>query len=68
MKCVNLIKSLLKFIMRTFLLTGQFSLSVGITAAFSLSLSSSNNLQSYITWSAVCSPLLYEHIGLPYYL
>ena len=47
--------------MRLFLLIGQ--LSVRITAAFSLSLSSSNNLQSYSTWSTVCSPVLHEHIS-----
>ena len=63
---VNLIKSLLNFLMRLFLLTGQ--LSVRITAAFSLSLSSSNNLQSYVTWSTICSPLLHEHIGLSWIL
>ena len=52
--------------MRLFLLTGQ--LSVCITAAFSLSLSTSNNLQSCITWSTVCSTLLHEHIGLSWIL
>ena len=49
---------MLKFLIILFSLTGQ--LSVRITAAFSLSLSSSNNLQLYITWSTVCLPMKIE--------
>jgi len=48
--------------MSLFLSTGQFS--VRNTALFRISLSCSGNLQSYNMWSAVCSPLLQEHIGL----
>ena len=51
-----------KFVNESVSTHGQFS--VRSTAAFRLSLSCSCSLQSYNMWSAVCSPLLQEHIGL----
>jgi len=59
---VNFLKLLLNLLMNLSLLTGQFS--VRNTAAFRLSLSYSSNLQPCNMWSAVCSALLQEHIGL----
>ena len=51
---VNIVKFLLNLLMSLFSLTGQFS--VRNTAAFRLPLSCSSSLQSYSTWSIVCSP------------
>jgi hypothetical protein len=59
---VNVLTFLLYLLISLFLLTGQFS--DCNTAAFSLSPSCSSSLHSNNMWSAVCSQLLQEHIGL----
>jgi hypothetical protein len=59
---VNSLKILWNFIFSLSLLTGQ--LSDRITAAFSVSLSSSKSSHSNKIWPTDCSPFLHEHLVL----